>query len=320
MGRPKNDKEWREEIAQKFIEVLETEGLNWKRSWIRTGMPVNGGTKRPYHGINAFMLGLIAMHNGWGRRWYTWNQITDPKHLCHPEEKWHLMKDTKAVYVEYWYPYDTVNRKMLSWKEHKRLIDGGRDSNEFTLRATFTAVYNESRIEGISAEVVKTSDVKDVSDTVLKIAGNMGLEIRYDGGDRAFYRPSDDTLHLPKPEQFFSQKELNATALHELGHATGHETRLNRNLRNLFGTDAYAYEELVAEMTSCFVSIRLPEEEDEEMMRNHQAYIQSWVSGLKDKPKALSDAIKDAMAAAAYMDKMAGIETETEHAEDEPAA
>lgn len=307
LKKPKNDAEFREQMARKFIEVLEKEGLSWKKTWISSGNPINGGSKRPYKGINAFLLSMISLTEDWGRRWYTFHQISDPRKICHPNEKWHLKKGAKAAYVEYWYPFDTVQKKQVTWKEYKTLLDSGRDPDEFFLRATFTPVFNESQIEGISREVFPDSGVTDVSDIVMTIAGNMHLEICYDGKDRAFYRPADDTLHLPEPKQFHSQAALNATALHELAHATGHESRLNRDIRNTFGTDAYAFEELVAEMTSCFMSIRLPELEDEHMLENHQAYVKSWISDLKEQPKILSDAIKKAMEAAEYMDRMSGI-------------
>lgn len=309
-NRPKNDKEWRESLAQKFVEALQTDGLHWKKGWMCLGAPINGGTKRAYHGINAFVLSLIASMNGWGRRWYTFNQISDPKGYLHKNQEWKLQKGSKATYVEYWYPYDTVQKKMITWAEHKQLLKNGRDEEEFLIRATFTAVFNESQIDGVPKEALPESDLTEVADIILKMAENMSLDIQYDGGDQAYYRPSNDTLHLPDPKRFHSQMELNATALHELAHATGHVTRLNRNIKNCFGSDAYAYEELVAEMTSCFMSIRLPELEDEECLKNHQAYVKSWISGLQDQPKILSDAIRDAMAAAGYLDEMAGIHAE----------
>ena len=93
--------------------------------------------------------------------------------------------------------------------------------------------------------------------SIKKLSESMNVPIHYDGVGSAFYRPSTDDIHLPRPESFYSSAEFNGTALHELAHSTGHPTRLNRDIKNLFGSENYAFEELVAEMTSCFMSANL---------------------------------------------------------------
>ena len=77
-----------------------------------------------------------------------------------------------------------------------------------------------------------------------KIQKGMDLQILNDGGDRAYYSPKTDSVHLPEKDTFYNSYAYNATALHELSHATGAEKRLNRDIRNVFGTEKYAYEEL----------------------------------------------------------------------------
>lgn len=105
---------------------------------------------------------------------------------------------------------------------------------------------------------------------------------------------------------FHSDYEVNATAFHELAHSTGHPKRLNRNIQNNpFGSEAYAYEELVAEISSCFLGFNTPQ--TQEHIDNHKAYIQSWIQAISKKPETLINAIKDADKAADYMEAYAHI-------------
>ena len=129
MERPKNKDEYRRELADAFANVLEEKGLSWKKEWTGTGggAPHNGVTKANYRGVNAFCLSLIAMAKGYDDpRWVTMVQIMDKDGKYHGKEKWHLKAGSKATYVEYWYPFDTVNKKMLTWDELKAELRHGR--------------------------------------------------------------------------------------------------------------------------------------------------------------------------------------------------
>ena len=129
----------------------------------------------------------------------------------------------------------------------------------------------------------------------------MNVEIYNDGEDRAFYRPSTDDIHLPLPEVFSSDNEYNAVAFHELGHATGHESRLNRDQSGVFGTSAYAKEELVAEITSAFMAETTGISLEDMNMENHKAYVNGWIASIEDDPEYLMKAISQAHDAADYM-------------------
>jgi len=130
---------------------------------------------------------------------------------------------------------------------------------------------------------------------------------------RAFYRPIEDRIYLPYRQQFNSEYAYASTALHELSHATGAEHRLNRKQGGEFGTEPYAYEELVAEISSCFLSSELPIGQTEEHLKNHKAYVQSWIQGIKEQPEALFRAVKDAEQAAAYLEYHGGLITLEEY-------
>ena len=315
MAKPKNAKEFRQNLAQQFIESLNKEGLEWKAGWqMLSSRPYNAITERKYKGLNILNLAYAAAEKGsTDPRWVTFNQISDRDGKYHPGEKWHLKKGSEAVYVEYFYPYDIKEKKQLSWNEYKTEIDAGREASEFNFYSKYFAVFNAIDVEGMPPlEKTENLDIKP-SELVEKLSGKMNVPIYYDGIDRAFYRPAEDAIHLPAVSSFNSAEELAATSLHELAHATGHESRLNRNIQNSFGTENYAYEELVAEMTSSFMTIRVDEKIPDILMENHKAYINSWIKEVENNPDVLVSAIRDAERASTYMDYMAEIITEAEY-------
>lgn len=247
-------------------------------------------------------------------RWVTMVQIMDKDSKYHPKEKWHLKAGSKATYVEYWYPFDLKNKKALTWDQYKQEIQGGRREDEFKLSTRYTAVFNACNVEGmpeISQEPENTNIHMD--EMVQKLSKGMGVQILLDGGDQAYYSPHQDQIHLPTPGSFENEYAFNATALHELSHSTGHPSRLNRPMSGFFGTSQYAYEELVAEMCSCFMGFDLHAEASANHIDNHKAYVQSWIQAIREKPETLIKAIKDAQAAANYMDWKAGLITDKEY-------
>jgi len=312
--RPKNKEEYRQRLAESFAHVLEEKGLDWKKEWGgRSAAPMNAVTKARYRGTNAFGLALISMINGYDDpRWVTMVQIMDQKGTYHPKEKWHLKAGTEATYVEYWFPFDVKKKKALTWEEHEEEMKNGRSEIDFVLSARYTAVFNASQVEGMPE--LHSPGKQEVSPDELleKLSKNMGVAIFNDGGERAFYSPSEDRIHLPLPEIFHSEYAYNSTALHELAHATGHSSRLNRSFLGLFGTPEYAYEELVAEIASAFMGADLSKGAESEHLKNHKAYVQNWISAIRNKPEMLTKAIKEAQTAACFMDWKAELITEQE--------
>jgi len=314
--RPKNKNEYREELAECFANVLEEKGLNWKKEWRGAGggAPFNGVTKANYKGCNYFCLSLVSMMRGYDDpRWVTMVQIMDNDKKYHPNEKWHLKKGSSASYVEYWYPFDLKNKKALTWDQYTEEIKNGRKETEFKLSTRYTAVFNACDIEGMPKLSTINNPEVSIDELVTKLSDAMHVEIINDGGNRAYYSPYQDMIHLPKPENFTGTYAYNATALHELSHSTGHPSRLNRPQGGFFGSEEYAYEELVAEMCSCFMGVELGTEATEEHIENHKAYVQSWVQEIRNKPDSLIRAIKDAQQAANYMDMKAGLISEKEY-------
>ena len=299
-------KEYRERLAEEFIHLLEEKELDWKQEWRGRDIPMNVMSGKAYKGSNRFYLSLIAAQRGYDDpRWATFQQIKTAG--------WHL-KNAKGqgVNVEYWYPYDTKDKKNLTWAEFYRLEE--RIGDRYQLHSKYFVVFNASLIDGITPYENKMESIS-ADELVNKLSRNMNVEILNDGGDRAYYRSSEDKIHLPKPQDFDSPYAYNSTALHELTHATGAEHRLNRNLGGVFGSEEYAFEELVAEISSCFMSSHLQIDQDEKHIENHKAYVQNWVKSIREQQETLFRAIQQAEQATAYMEYKAELVPEERFSE-----
>ncbi len=298
-------KEYRKQLAETFAHVLEEKGLDWKKGWDGfRSVPMNGQSEHKYKGMNRFYLTMVAMQREYGDpRWYTFHQIQ--------EKGWRLNNAKgQGVKVEYWFPYDREEKKSLSWEEFRRRgakFNDITDHSRYLLRATYKTVFNASLIDGVPDLPEPERREINPDELIRKVSVNMGVEIVHDGGGQAFYRPSDDTIHLPIPEYFYSEYEYDSTALHELAHATGARHRLNRDLSHGYGSESYAYEELVAEISSCFMSSGLEVEQSAAHIENHKAYVQGWISVIREKPDTLMKAIGQAEKAASYMEYQAGL-------------
>ena len=130
----------------------------------------------------------------------------------------------------------------------------------------------------------------------------------YENDTQAYYIPSRDEIHLPNRLTFSSLSGFWGTAMHELAHWTGHESRLNRAIENNFGNRAYAREELVAEVSSWLLAVSLGTPHEPQ---NSASYLASWVSDFKDKPRELYRAISQAQKVVDYLLETAGIELNT---------
>lgn len=291
--------EFRKQQAEKFISVLQSDGLNWVRHW-KGLSPQSGVSGRDYSGMNEFSLRLSKHKDP---RWYTFNQITDRDNKVHPGQKWTLRKGSHGEKIEYWFPFDTEDKRPLTWAELDALSkQDDFDRTRYSVRAKHFTVFNAEDIDGVPPYVAPEKPVPHPDRTASDLAAGMGVPVAYDGGDKAYYVPKTDSVHLPDRALFDSPDALAMTTIHELSHATGHESRLNRPNQNAFGTPAYAFEELIAEMAAAFMAPRVQVEVSPVLFENSEAYVQSWIQAIEDKPEALSDAVKAASDAAAYMD------------------
>ena len=309
------NKKFRDMVADEFVKALQGNPLEWKKQWslVGTGRPYNPTKGTPYKGVNFLWLKMVEEENNFGDpRWMSFKQASALGYK--------IKAGSKGTKVEYWMPVNNQTKKAVTWDEYNkaRKNNGGKeptykedgiDKKLFSIRAKYFTVFNGSQIEGIKPfEVDRTRNDIKPSEIVNMVAKGMNVPIIEDkNGNRAYYSPQADNIHLPEKERFNSDIAYQSVAMHELGHATGHESRLNRNQTGRFGTKDYAFEELIAETTATFMSEYFTVEMSEEELKNHAAYIQSWSEEIKKDKNYLFKAINQAEEAADYMIEKGGL-------------
>jgi len=185
----------------------------------------------------------------------------------------------------------------------KKDSSGNETGDIFKLPAPFL-VWNIEQCDGL--DHLKPANLPkhdwDSNTQAEALMTSSGAVIEY-GGDRAFYAPQPDKIRLPQRDQFKSSDDFYSTAIHELGHWTGHSSRLNRDFGKKFGTDGYAFEELIAEMSCAITKARIGLEGE---VTNHASYLESWLKVLKKSPGYLLTAASAASKASDYLVKNEG--------------
>jgi len=266
-----------QEFASRIVAELEKGVKPWVRPWDadKAGgpqAPFNPVTGKRYHGINVLILGMDmrAFQSG-DPRWMTYQQAH--------EKDWQVRKGEKATTIFFAKPYEVED-------------DEAEDGRKTIRVLKHYAVFHASQIDGIAGH--KAPGVEEApwtrpesTDIILK---NSGAVIRI-GGDRAFYSPTTDHIQLPPENAFRGPPECAATAMHELGHWSGGESRLNRDMHHRFGSAGYAMEELRAELASAFIASELGIPTD---IPQHASYIADWIKPLKDDKREIFRAAADA--------------------------
>jgi len=266
-----------QEFADRIIAELEKGVKPWVRPWDpeKSGgpqAPFNPVTGKRYHGINVLILGMdLRAFETSDPRWMTFQQAR--------EKDWHVRKGEKATTIFFAKPYEVED-------------DEAEDGRKTVRVLKHYAVFHASQIEGLPPYELPNSEQvpwtrPEAAEIILR---NSGVVIRV-GGDRAFYSPATDHIQLPPERAFLGPTEYVTTALHELAHATGHPSRLNRDLNARYGSAAYAMEELRAEISSAFVASELGLPPN---IPHHASYIASWIKPLKDDKREIFRAAADA--------------------------
>jgi antirestriction protein ArdC len=297
----------RKQLVDQVLANLEKGNLFWTQGWVAAGAPESAVTGKKYRGINNLYLSLVAMAENYGdNRWATFRQMEEKGWTFKKDEEGHTLGKGKSVSVEYYEMRDKETKRRFD----RSVLDGMTfdeqreymDKNVYWLRK-FYRVFNCSLMDGVPAKEMPTIDVNDrieKAEAILDYWNANESKIVY-GGSQAFYRPSTDEVHLPEREKFKSTQSFYDTAFHEIGHSTGHQSRLNRDLSGGFGSQSYAMEELRAEIASIFMAQDLGIEPSEDRLQNNAAYIQSWKDEIKENPNALFTAIADADKIARYV-------------------
>jgi antirestriction protein ArdC len=260
-----------DEVTAKIIAQLEAGRIPWVQPWassadpslggLAPGLPRNALTARNYSGVNVLILWGVVMEKGFpSQSWLTFKQARDAGGCVRKGEQ-----GTTVVYADRFTPE----------AEREKARETGGDAKSVAFLKRFT-VFNVSQCEGLrpglAAEPAPLPE-REIVPVAEELIGASGVDFRI-GGDKAYYVPSQDFVAVPPQPAFFDQINFYRTCLHELTHATGHASRLDRNLTNSFGSKDYAREELIAEMGSAFLCASLgivP-------TVRHADYIGSWLT------------------------------------------
>jgi len=279
-----------DQVAGAIVEQLKGGTAPWVKPW-QPGerfMPYNPTSGKAYRGMNAVWLMSRAEARGYGDpRWMTYRQAQEARAQVRKGEAGSVIQFWKWQGLE---PVrDADGKPILDHDGHptRQMVRYDRP------RVWSAVVFNAAQIDGLAPPDNRPSlpewERHQSAETVL---ARFGTPIRHVSGDRAFYRLADDTITLPERAQFPSADRYYATALHEVGHATGHPSRLNReSLGQPFGSEDYAREELRAEIASMMLGEQLGIGHDP---GQHAAYIGSWIRALEDDPREIFRAAADA--------------------------
>ncbi|BDG71587.1 ArdC family protein [Roseomonas fluvialis] len=279
-----------DEITGKIIGELEAGRLPWVQPWGTSGvaaplaLPKNAATSRRYSGINVLILwGAVVERGHTGQSWLTFRQALALGGSVRKGER-----GTTVVYAD----------RFIPGEERQRAQETGTDARAIHFLKRFT-VFNVEQCDGLPPELTATAPPADTSliePRVQALIATSGADLRI-GGERAYYDVLGDFIRVPPPQAYFKPIDWHRTALHELGHWTGHASRLSREIANSFGSKKYAQEELVAEMTAAFTCAALGIVPSV----RHADYIGSWLEVLREDNRAIVRAASAASKTADFL-------------------
>tara|TARA_R110002110_G_scaffold37050_4_gene122774 strand:- start:1805 stop:2662 length:858 start_codon:yes stop_codon:yes gene_type:complete len=284
----KSKRDIEQEITDKIIAQLEEGVAPWRKSWAS----IDGGVclrenGAPYRGWNQFILSMSGYSNPY---WLTYNKATELGAQVRGGEK---------------------GTRITFWGKSK---PKDPDADPFMFMKIYS-VFNAEQIDGLPdrffpVAVERTEVERDAA--AENYIANIGADVRH-GGGRAFYIPSEDRIQLPEVDDFDNYVSYAGTSIHEHAHWTGHESRLDRNIKNANGTKDYAREELVAECSAALVCGHLGLEV--EPREDHASYLKSWLDVLKGDKTAIRKAFSQAQKVVDFLDaQQPAVEEEREAA------
>lgn len=273
--------ESRREIVKEIIENMKKGYIFSEERWNKEAIrPQNPVSKAKYQGCNRFRLAFQAIKNNYSDpRWVTFKQAS--------ENGWKIKQKEKGTLCEKWLWTEEKVEKDEEGKEHKVIVD-----RKIPIVSYFV-VFNAEQIEGIpelKKEELEQSALNKIANNFIKSSECPIVEIAQ---EKSYYSPIEDKIVLPPRSYFKSEEAFLGTLFHEMCHSTGHETRLNRQIKNHFGDVNYAKEELRAELGAMFLEADLNIDLKGANKVDHSNYLKSWISVLEDNPDELFKACND---------------------------
>lgn len=279
-------------VTNRIIQKLEEAIANgkpaapWHRPWNDMTAPVNYVSQKNYRGVNVMLL-----ESG---EYLTWKQLCDVQ-KTKPNVK--LRKGSKSSIVVYFDFKDKV----------KDVVGDSGQIEQKTVKVPFLRyynVFNARDVDGLELHERPTYKHEPISEAEAIVNGYIarenGLRLTFNDGQKACYRPLSDSLSVPRAELFPDVNEYYSVLFHELTHSTGHPSRLKRLKLAAFGDEAYSKEELVAEIGSSLLCASCGIDSSS-VTDNSVAYLQSWLSALKNDVTLIVSAAAKAQKAADYI-------------------
>ena len=301
-----------EKMQEQILQSLNEEIIPWHNEIdSKLGMQINAVSGKMYQKTNQMFLMMVSRMNGYDDpRWVTFKQAK--------EQNWFVKKGSKSVPIIFMSVVDRRNQAIitpdsfigLSVDESQKLKDNA------IVKSRLYQVFNGSQINGIpelapAQNIQFTYEQTKTQSFIETLQKNMGFTLDYEPGTpNAYYIPSIDAIKSAPLEAYQTYEDYAATLLHEIGHASGHESRLNRTLDTEMGSPEYAQEELTAELAASYLSAVTGIKQKESQFENHKAYCQSWYQVIKDDPMFLYNALIDANSAQAYLLEQGAYEIE----------
>jgi putative DNA primase/helicase len=278
-------------LADKLIAQLKDGTSPWQKPWIdgQAFGPYNPTTGNRYRGVN--IVALMA------------TDFTDPRWMTYKQAQsdgWQVKRGEKSTQIQHWIWEE--ERVRLGQNGQPELDSQGKAIKERVRLARpkviGAAVFNAQQIEGIPPLEPKRDSEWNPIEQAEKLLKASNARIQHSAQGGAFYGLATDTIHLPNQDRFGSAGDYYSTALHELGHWTGHPERLDRDLKNPFGSVGYAREELRAEIASLILGSELGIGYDPSQ---HASYVDHWIQILTETPKEILYAAADAERISEYI-------------------
>ena len=279
-------------VTDAIIKAIEQGVGNWKMPWHTNGRyafsPINIQSNKPYRGINTVCLWAAANAKGYERgEWATYAQWQ--------EKGAQVRKGEKSTTVVFWkFGHDSVE------------TDDGESSTARGSHLLFTrgySVFNAAQVDGYTPKGDPEADAPARIAHADAFFTSFGADVRH-GGNEAFYSPVSDHVQMPPYAAFRDAVSYYSTLAHEHTHWTANAARCDRQLGKRFGDNAYAAEELIAELGAAFTCAHLGL--STEPREDHAAYIQSWLKVLKADSKAIFTAASKAQQATDWLIQRAG--------------
>lgn len=272
-------------VTDSIVRSLENGVGSWKRPWtVKAGhgspFPYNVASGANYRGINVVMLWCAREEQDYETHcWGTYDQWK--------ERGAQVRKGEKATHIVF-----------FKRSEYTTKNDAGDDEQRKSMIARGYYVFNMAQVDGYDPKPLAELPEVDRIAHAETFFENTGARVLH-GGSRAFYVASEDYIQLPEINTFQTPTHYYSTRAHETAHWTGTEVRCDRNLKTRFGDEAYAMEELVAEVSAAFTCAVLGL--DSEPRDDHAQYIASWLKVLKGDNKAIFTAASRAQKATDYL-------------------